>query len=1328
MRSDLRHVRFTTVARHGGVVVLTVAFAMVTFDIGAQRADQRAAPPNFDVRTARDAAGSAYMARFAGVAAPAGVADRSAARAEGLARLRSEIGSLEVVNSPELGTPEVVGTMPGTGFLTAPAADRVGAMRGFLSAYADAYGLLPGQAENLDLIADYVNPAGNMAWVEFEQRLNGLPVFRGLIRGGFTARGELARTTGALGAGLDPAQLATLPALSSAQAVSAAAASVGWRVAAEALVATGTDRGRVTFARRPMADEARAWLVYFPLAPGVARLAWAAEIWGDPEAFLVLLDAEEGSLLFRKNLTAYQSQAATYRVYNDDSPAPLSPTPVVPGQGTQAPFILPTLQTLIGNEAPNTFNNLGWMTDGNSLTDGNNVEAGIDRDGTDGVDAPVICTPFFGRICDVAFNPQSDEPLTVPYQRGEVIDMFYWTNVYHDRLYRLGFTEAAGNFQNDNFSRGGRSGDRIRAESQDSTSVNNANFSTGVDGVRGRMQMYIFPGAAPDRSSALEHDVLLHELTHGTSNRLHNNAAGLTTLMSVGMGEGWSDFYARALLSTEDEDPAGIYSTGGWVTHRLTAGYTDNYYYGIRRFPYASITQLGANGRPHNPLTFADVDPTQINLTDGAYARNPLTSSASLEVHNLGEIWASALFEVRARFIARLGWSEGNERILQYVTDAMKLDPLNPTMLQGRDAIAAAAAAGGGTEADRLDIWSGFAARGMGVSAQVTSADTGRVVQAFDVPGIMGASTALVTEAIPNGRLDPFERVTVSLCIGNAGVATTGSVTATLLTGGGVQSPSTPQSYGEIAPGETVCRSYALTVSAACGATLTATLRAQESGAAARDLSYRFQVSQPTHFTQNFDAVVSPALPAGWVTTTLAGAVNSWTTISGAADSPFNRAFVADPAGISDNALTSPPIEVPPGLSRLTFRNQFAIDTGFDGGVLEIAIGGGAFQDILVAGGRFVSGGYSSNLFGAEGNPLGVRPAWTGSTGPSYLTTIVTLPAAAAGRSVAFRWRMGTGLTIAGTGWFIDTIALTSFACLRPPVTDLDGDRKSEITVFRPGTGEWLTRNSLTGYQPGATAYQWGLPGDVPVGADFDGDGRLDLTVFRPSTGEWLIRYSSTGYSGATGRYQWGLPGDIPIVADFDLDGKAELTVFRPATGEWWIRYSATGYPTTVIGRYQWGLPGDVPIAADLDGDGRTDITVFRPATGEWLIRYSSTNFGTGAAAGLYQWGLPGDVPISADFDGDGRTDLTVYRPSEGNWFIRYSSQGYATGAASGVYQWGLEGDMPMVADLDGDGKTELTVYRPGTGEWIIRYSSLAYSPATVGIYQWGLAGDTPLP
>ena len=173
-------------------------------------------------------------------------------------------------------------------------------------------------------------------------------------------------------------------------------------------------------------------------------------------------------------------------------------------------------------------------------------------------------------------------------------------------------------------------------------------------------------------------------------------------------------------------------------------------------------------------------------------------------MHNIGEVWASALLEVRARFITRLGWAAGNERILQFVTDGMKLDPINPTLLQGRDAILAAADAGGGTAADRLDIWSGFAARGMGASAQVLNAD--------HWPGGAGLRPAghdrrrrdaRCRNRSRTGRLDPYETVTVSLCVTNAGVATSASVTGTLLATGGVRSPSGPQSYGAIAPGAT---------------------------------------------------------------------------------------------------------------------------------------------------------------------------------------------------------------------------------------------------------------------------------------------------------------------------------------------------------------------------------------------------------------------------------------------------------------------------------------------------------------------------------------------
>ena len=206
------------------------------------------------------------------------------------------------------------------------------------------------------------------------------------------------------------------------------------------------------------------------------------------------------------------------------------------------------------------------------------------------------------------------------------------------------------------------------------------------------MQMYLFNFPTPYRDGDLDAEVFLHELTHGLSNRLHNNGSGLFTQQSAGMGEGWSDYYARCLLATADEDVDGVFSAGGYSTYlfRLPT-FTDNYYYGIRRFPYAVKSNVGPNGRPHNPSTFADLDFALINaLNDGAFPPSPVIGITANEVHNIGSVWCMALLEVRARLIDRLGFAEGNNRALQIVTDAMKLDVASPTITQARDSIIAA--------------------------------------------------------------------------------------------------------------------------------------------------------------------------------------------------------------------------------------------------------------------------------------------------------------------------------------------------------------------------------------------------------------------------------------------------------------------------------------------------------------------------------------------------------------------------------------------------------------------------------------------------------------
>jgi hypothetical protein len=314
--------------------------------------------------------------------------------------------------------------------------------------------------------------------------------------------------------------------------------------AADLVVRETSDDGNVvTFEPGPFADVVRVELQYFPLEPGVITEAWSMVLWQESPAYYVLVDAQEGGdLLWRKNITSEQTQPATYSVYNDDSPAPLSPSNATPGSGIQGAPIARTLFSLV-SELP-AFDNLGWINDGGNTTTGNNVDAGLDIVAPNGIDPAgrPIGAPL--RVFDFPYNPApgipppADAPTLADYRNGIVTDLFFWSNRYHDILYQLGFTEAARNFQLNNFGRGGLGNDFVRAEAQDSSGTNNANFATPADGLLPRMQMFIFTGPTPDRDGDLDHDVVIHELTHGTSNRLHANASGLGANVSGGMGEG----------------------------------------------------------------------------------------------------------------------------------------------------------------------------------------------------------------------------------------------------------------------------------------------------------------------------------------------------------------------------------------------------------------------------------------------------------------------------------------------------------------------------------------------------------------------------------------------------------------------------------------------------------------------------------------------------------------------------------------------------------------------------------------------------------------------
>jgi hypothetical protein len=277
----------------------------------------------------------------------------------------------------------------------------------------------------------------------------------------------------------------------------------------------------------------------------------------------------------------------------------------------------------------------------------------------------------------------------------------------------------------------------------------------------------------------------------------------------------------------------------------------------------------------------------------------------------------------------------------------------------------------------------------------------------------------------------------------------------------------------------------------------------------------------------------------------------------------------------------------------------------------------------------------------------------------------------------------------------------------RPTEFDFDGDRRSDLAVWRRPGANWYILNSSNGttYAP-----QWGADSDLIVPADYTGDGRTDVAVWRPSEGRWFAINSATGGIAVNG-VQWGGQGDVPVPADYDGDGRADLAVWRPSNGFWFVILSSTGGSVQT----QWGGSGDVPVAADYDGDGRADRAVWRPSSGFWFVILSSTG-----GSVQTQWGGQGDVPVPADYDGDGRADRAVWRPSNGFWYVILSSTG-----GSVQTQWGGQGDVPVPADYDGDGRTDRAVWRPSTGQWFHIRSSDGATPGPA----WGsqASGDIPV-
>lgn len=670
-------------------------------------------------------------------------------RQEALTQLQKDVPGVQVTFSPLSGAPSRIIAVGK--YLTAPApgvpAKQV--VASFVNRYAGVFGH---KAETLEKQArvtmeDTTEKSGLQSLV-WEQELSGIRLFRTNFIVNLDKDGRILSLSSQFLP--SPEANRAAPFLPAGEAVVRAAADLGDSLTAAQVQPTSQPEGaelRQTFQASGLSDTF-ALLTYLPMNQKEVRLGWDVTLTSlaRNEMFRLVVDASSGEVLVRSSLTTSISDA-TYNVFADastkmplHSPSPMHPTHQTPL--TTQPPIVPrqsvTLSALDTTASPN-----GWVADGaNPETIGNNVAAHADADGNNSPDLPRP-NGGSGRNFDFPID-FAQAPST--YRNASVVNLFYVNNWLHDRLYGLGFTETARNFQTNNFGRGGSQNDAVVADAQDGSGTNNANFSTPSDGAPGRMQMFIYTGPDPDRDGTLDNQIIVHEYVHGLSNRLVGGGALISKEVTRGMGEGWSDFYCIALLAKPSDSPDDMIGRGAYANFQRQ-GVETNYFTGNRRYPYGP-------DKDKNPLTFLDIHETKARRHDGIFINKAIVAFSNqnpFQVHNMGEIWCNSLMEVRRLLMHKHGFVPGNELALQLVTDGMKLSPVDPTFVEARDAIIQAdlnATAG----ANSREIWAGFAKRGMGLGAVNTSnTRTQAVEEAFDVPGDMAVTPIVAFEA--NGIL-----------------------------------------------------------------------------------------------------------------------------------------------------------------------------------------------------------------------------------------------------------------------------------------------------------------------------------------------------------------------------------------------------------------------------------------------------------------------------------------------------------------------------------------------------------------------------------------------
>ncbi|HHH50308.1 MAG TPA: DUF11 domain-containing protein, partial [Saprospiraceae bacterium] len=529
--------------------------------------------------------------------------------------------------------------------------------------------------------------------------------------------------------------------------------------------------------------------------------------------------------------------------------------------------------------------------------------------------------------------------------------------------------------------------------------------------------------SGPDSlDGSFANSIISHEYAHGISIRLTGGPGTSSCLRDFDtngdgipddgeqMGEGWSDFFALVTSVQPGDTKTTSRGIGSFVTRQQKRSS------GLRSFPYN----------------------TDLSIDPANYENMILRGIP----YGTGEVWTATLWDLYWELVDVYGWDAdlyhgtgGNNIAIQLVIDAMKIQPCNPTMVDGRDAILAADEINN-DGANSCLIWRVFARRGIGFGANANDI----TLRSDNIPSFEQLPACIQTIKIAKTvtpLINAGDDIEVQLIVSNDKAATATGVTLT----------------DEIPDGASFMAGSSNMAATESGGVISFDIGTLATGQSAT-ITYKLKTSSSNKSIRHFFDGMENG-DDNWFAVPIEGNTNIW-TISDTLAYNGSFAYRVNAIGMSSkqDLQLSDPIAVTGTQPVLRFFHKYDTEPAADGGFVELSKDGGVTWENAEA--YIFRNGYSGLLRYTTFAIPNAKGFWGKSD--EFVGSYIDL-SSFAGEDILVQFRFATDASVSGIGWFIDDFELMdlynyqSQAC----VSSNEGDM---VCAYAPEKGTLVESNT----------------------------------------------------------------------------------------------------------------------------------------------------------------------------------------------------------------------------------------------------------------------------